>query len=204
MLGPVATTLLEASLVPLDGLDDSALMERVQQRDAEAFAVLVDRHSKRLVGYLSHMAGGRQRAEEVAQEAFLRVWNAADAYDDRGRFTPWLYRIATNLAISEARRRKRWNERVDRVRAFWRPDPTPEPADTLQGRDEQAAVQAALATLPEEFRAAVVLREIEGWSYADVAGTLGVPEGTIKSRVNRGKAQLRVALASYWEDADHA
>jgi RNA polymerase sigma-70 factor (ECF subfamily) len=184
-------------------LTDDDLMRRVQQGDTDAFAELVERHKSGLVNYMTHVAGSRERAEDLSQEAFLRAFTHADRYVGEGRFSAWLYRIATNLAYSESRRRRRWGERVDRVRRWLGMEERRGPDLQVQGSHEQLMMQEALTRLPESFRAAVVLREIEGWSYADVAEALGVPEGTVKSRVNRGKAMLRKDLAAWWGEVDH-
>jgi RNA polymerase sigma-70 factor (ECF subfamily) len=176
-------------------------MHRVQCGDTDAFAEIVARHKSSLVNYMTHVAGSRERAEDLSQEAFLRAFTHADRYRANGRFTAWLFRIATNLAYSESRRRRRWGDRVDRVRVWLGMVETRSADLKIQGTEEQRAMQAALERLPDSFRAAVVLREIEGWSYADVAAALDVPEGTVKSRVNRGKAMLRADLAAWWGEA---
>jgi RNA polymerase sigma-70 factor (ECF subfamily) len=183
-------------------MSDDHLMARVRDGDAAAFSVLVSRHSDGLVNYLVHVTGGRERAEDVAQEALLRAFTHADRYVADGRFSAWLYRIATNLAYSESRRRRRWYDRVDRVRAYIGMSPQRLPDTQVLGDQAQDAMRGAIARLPEAFRAALVLREIEGWSYAEVAEALDIPEGTVKSRVNRGKALLRTDLASWWGESE--
>jgi RNA polymerase sigma-70 factor (ECF subfamily) len=195
-------SLYAAGVAPMTMSDDD-LMVRVRVGDAEAFAELVSRHSDGLVSYLTHLTGGREKAEDIAQEALLRAFTHADGYVGDGRFAAWLYRIATNLAYSEARRRRRWFDRVDRVRTWLGLAQEEAPDRRMEGSASDDVMQQAIARLPEAFRAALVLREIEGWSYAQVAEALGVPEGTVKSRVNRGKAMLKADLAGWWGEVDH-
>ncbi|MCB9681321.1 MAG: sigma-70 family RNA polymerase sigma factor [Alphaproteobacteria bacterium] len=183
---------------------DDALMRRVRTGDTDAFAVLVDRHKDGLVSYLTMLTGNRVSAEDLAQEAFVRAFTKCHQYVESGRFAAWLYRIATNQLRSEARRRKRWLERVDRVRVWISTGGERAPDADLQGSEEQVAVQRALQRLPEDYKAAIVLREIEGWSYAEIASTLDIPEATARSRVHRGKALLRTHLEGFWTEGDHA
>lgn len=177
--------------------DDAALMVRVRQGDRDAFADLVDRHKDAVVGYLSRLTGNRDRAQDLGQEAFLRLFRAADAYVEQGHLRAYLYRIATNLLRSEERREQRFklllpflSRRGEHV----------EPAAPwgLLRRELHQEVSTALASLPLRYRVPVVLHEIEGWSYVDIARELGCREGTIKSRIHRGRQQLRTKLEPYW------
>jgi RNA polymerase sigma-70 factor, ECF subfamily len=175
---------------------DSDLMCRVREGDHEAFGTLVDRHKDGLVNYLTHLWGERDRAEEFAQEAFLRLYVHARRYDERERLAPYLYRIATNLVRSEFRRLRRWRLLV--------PMMLPEqfdphmPAHSLLQNEAGEQVRRALDELPIAFRAPLVLYEIEGWSYREIASSLGCREGTVKSRIARGRERLRALLAPYW------
>jgi RNA polymerase sigma-70 factor (ECF subfamily) len=176
---------------------DAALMARVAAGDAAAFAQVVDRYKDPLVGYLARMTNCRDRAEEFAQETFLRLYQNARRYRERGHLSAYLYRIATNLLRSDERRRRRF-----RLIEGWivRSERCPEPS--AQGhalhREATDLVAAAIHELPATFRAPLVLREIDGWSYAEIARALGCRVGTVKSRIHRAKAQLRQALEPYW------
>ena len=175
---------------------DAQLMERVRSGDRDAFAQLVERHKDPLVNYLIRLTGSRDRAEEIAQEAFLRLFQAAGRYAEQGRLIPFLYRIATNLLRSEERRRRRWRFLAAAFSSNGdRPEPGPQ-ALLLQA-EIQEKVSAALQALPTHYRAPLVLREIEGWSYEDIARAMGCREGTVKSRINRGRTQLRETLEPY-------
>jgi RNA polymerase sigma-70 factor, ECF subfamily len=194
----------------MPGPSDSDLMTRARGGDAEGFRMLVDRHKDPMVTYLSRMTGCRVRAEELAQESFVRLYLRPPLLDNGASFAPWLYRVATNLVRGEERRARRarfyrWllgggsapgngaNGRSQAAEA--------EPVDQerqLLAQEAQHKTQQALAALPVPFRSALVLREIQGLSYEEVAVALGCPVGTVRSRINRGRALLRDQLAPYW------
>lgn len=179
-------------------MDDGALMVRVRGGDDAAFEVLVDRYRDPLVNYLTHLTGSRERAEEFAQEAFYRLYRHAARYDERERLAPYLFRIATNLVRSEYRRARRWKLLLPWLGEETHAAAPAAPGRTLMESEIQRQVRAALGSLPETYRAPLVLREIEGWSYQEIAAALGCREGTIKSRINRGRERLRQLLAPYW------
>jgi RNA polymerase sigma-70 factor, ECF subfamily len=176
---------------------DAELMTRVREGETAAFAGIVDRHKDRLVSYLTHLCGDRDRAEEFAQEAFLRLYQHAARYDERERLAPYLYRIATNLVRSDFRRLRRW-----RLLLPWIERPEASSGDAPHRRlfetELQRKVHEALDALPVTYRAPLVLREIEGWTYQEIAAALGCRDGTVKSRIARGRMRLRELLAPYW------
>lgn len=180
---------------------DGELMARLRSGDREALAALVDRHKDALVNYLARLTGHRDRGEEIAQEAFLRLYQAAPRYREEGRLLPFLYRIATNLVRSEERRerRHRWFTLVHPHGPAGEPHShAAAPARLLQ-QEAQREVQRALAELPLLFRAPVVLHAVEGWTYQAIAALLGCREGTVKSRIHRGHRRLRERLHGYWK-----
>jgi RNA polymerase sigma-70 factor (ECF subfamily) len=150
---------------------------------------------------LTRITGHRDRGEEVAQEAFVRLFEAAPRYREQGRLLPFLYRIATNLVRSEERRERRF-----RMFSLVHPHGTAgephshavAPVRLLQ-QEAQREVQRALAALPLHFRAPVVLHGVEGWTYQAIAALLGCREGTVKSRIHRGHQRLRESLRGYWK-----
>ena len=179
---------------------DAALMARVRRGDRDAFARLVDRHKDGLVAYLARLTGSPDRAQDLAQEAFLRVFQAAERYRERGEFTAWLYRIATNLVRSEARRERRWSLLAPELaRQSSAPVEAGAPRSLLR-RQMHERLAEALERLPLSLRAPLVLFEIEGWSPADIARALGCREGTVKSRIHRARKRLRDDLAPYRDD----
>jgi RNA polymerase sigma-70 factor (ECF subfamily) len=181
-------------------LSDGQLMERVQAGDPHAFGEVVDRHKNGLVNYLSRLTGSRDRAEDLAQETFLRLLQARSRYQERGQLAAYIYRIATNLLRTEERRRRTWDFLQTRL-FHWEirrsREPPPGPTNLLV-EELRLELQRCLQDLPLSFRAPLILREIEGWSYARIAQALGSREGTIKSRIHRAKSRLRQAMAPYW------
>lgn len=182
----------------LKDLEDGPLMELVREGDEAAFELLMKRYKNPLVNYLSKLTRDRDRAEEVAQEAFLRLYQNADRYKDRGFFTAYLYRIATNLVRSEERRKARWRT-ISTLFAAEDERTTVSPHGQVASGEVAEVVTAALSQLPMRYRAPIVLREIEGLSYAEIAEALDCREGTVKSRINRAKARLRDLLEGYWQ-----
>jgi len=180
----------------LEPPSDAELMARVREGDRDAFADLVDRHKDAVVSYLTRLTGNRDRAEDLGQETFLRLFRSAREYTEQGYLRAYLYRIATNLVRSEERRERR--QRL--VMPFFPREEHAEPAapSGLLRRELHREVTAAVAKLPLRYRVPLVLHEIEGWSYVDIAQEIGCREGTVKSRVHRGRQQLKAKLEPYW------
>jgi RNA polymerase sigma-70 factor (ECF subfamily) len=180
----------------LEPLSDAELMARVREGDREAFADLVDRHKDAVVAYLARLTADRDHAEDLAQEAFLRLFRAAEDYEEQGFLRAFLFRIATNLVRSEERRAQR--HRL--LMPFFPREEHAEPAAAsgLLRQELHREVAAALAKLALRYRVPLVLHEIEGWTYVDIAQELGCREGTVKSRVHRGRQQLKKRLEPYW------
>lgn len=176
---------------------DDALMKRVREGDDDAFAEIVDRYKNSLVNYLTHLVRSRDRAEELAQDAFVRLYRNASQYKEQERLGPYLFRIATNLVVSEARREKRWSLLLPRLNASTNQS-APSPDATLYTDEIQRQVSAALERLPVKYRAPLVLFEIEEWSYDEIAKALEIRCGTVKSRISRARDLLRKHLAPWW------
>jgi RNA polymerase sigma-70 factor (ECF subfamily) len=181
----------------MEGATDAELMARVQSGDRDAFADLVDRHKNMLVNYLTRLTGYRDRAEEYAQEAFLRLYQSASRYREQGQLLPYLYRIATNLVRSDERKKRRWLLLSSVFSTTNGHHSEPNPQSQLLATEIKEQVQLALRNIPAHFRAPLILREIEEWSYQDIAQAVGCREGTVKSRINRGRSQLRELLGPY-------
>ena len=180
---------------------DDALMLRVGEGDDDAFREIVDRYKNPLVNYLTHLVRSRDRAEEVAQDAFVRLYRNAAKYRERDRLGPYLFRIATNLVVSEVRREKRWSLLLPRLHASSR-QTEPSPDTALLSDEIQRQVSAALERLPIQYRAPLVLFEMEEWSYDEIARALEIRTGTVKSRISRARDLLRKHLAPWWIGGD--
>jgi len=183
-------------------MTDDALMQRVREGDDDAFGEIVDRYKNPLVNYLTHLVRSRDRAEEIAQDAFVRLYRNAANYKEHDRLAPYLFRIATNLTVTEVRRAKRWSLLMPRLHASTSQS-TPSPDANLITDEIQKQVNAALERLPLKFRAPLVLFEIEEWSYEAIAVALDVRIGTVKSRISRARDLLRRQLAPWWKGGDN-
>jgi RNA polymerase sigma factor (sigma-70 family) len=155
---------------------------------------LVRQHSARVYRLAYRLTGNMHDAEDLTQEVFVRVFRSLPGYTP-GTFEGWLHRITTNLFLDMARRRQRirFEGLGDQAVGLLR-DGEPTPAQAFDARHLDTDVQQALEALAPEYRAAVVLCDIEGLSYEEIATTLGVKLGTVRSRIHRGRAQLRTAL----------
>lgn len=155
---------------------------------------LVEQHSARVFGLAYRLTGDRHDAEDLTQEVFIRGFRALPGFTP-GSLEGWLHRITTNLFLDQVRRRRRvrFDQLGDAEARLVSRIPTPDVAATDRLFD--ADVETALAALRPEFRAAVVLCDVEGLSYEEVADVLGLKLGTVRSRIHRGRAQLRAALA---------
>ena len=162
---------------------------------APSWEEIVTEHSARVYRLAYRLTGNAHDAEDLTQEVFVRVFRSLHQYRP-GTFEGWLHRITTNLFLDQARRKQRIrfdalsDERADRLTSS---SPTPDSAYADRTFDDD--VELALATLPPDFRAAVVLCDVEGLSYEEIAEILGAKLGTVRSRIHRGRAMLRTALA---------
>ncbi|HYH35603.1 MAG TPA: RNA polymerase sigma factor SigE [Nocardioides sp.] len=156
---------------------------------------VVERHSDRVYRLAYRLTGNRHDAEDLTQEVFVRVFRSLDTYTP-GTFEGWLHRITTNLFLDQARRRQRIRfDALSDERAGTLRSSAPAPDAAMSDRMFDDDVELALASLPPEFRAAVVLCDVEGLSYEEIADILGAKLGTVRSRIHRGRAMLRRALA---------
>lgn len=171
-------------------------MERFCQGDTTAFDTLYARHAPALLGYLSRLAGQRSLAEDLLQTTFLSIVRARDRFDRGARFVPWMYAIATNATRDAFKRGSRVNER---------PSPDDEldvPTEAHQADPAIARrVQSALAELPLAQREAVVLHRVYGWTFEEMAESLGANASTVRVRAHRGEARLRELLGDIAGDA---
>ena len=193
----LSLTDLSVQSLSIEAPTDADLMVQVREGDREAFGTLVERHKHALVGYLSRLTGSRERAEDLAQEAFLRLFRSVHRYRENGQLTAYLFRIATNLLRSEERRERRWRLLVPKISSSG-DRVEPHAPKRLEQQELSGKLAAAIAELPMSFRVPLVLFEIEDWPQQEIAELLGVREGTIKSRIFRARERLRRSLAPYW------
>ncbi len=177
--------------------DDVRLMLAFAAGDEAAFAALFERWSRPLLRYLERLVREAAVAEELVQEAFVRIHRARESYRPEARFSTWLYRIATHLAWNELRRPRRRvpHESVDGEESAPLAAPGVPVDELVHARRVSAEVEGALAALPERQRAALWLAAVEGQSYAEVADALATSEVAVKALVHRARVALAEALA---------
>ena len=186
--------LAEAGLDAVD--EDARQMLAFRDGDGRAFDALFRRWSGPLLRYLERMVRDTAAAEELVQEAFLRVHRARNRYAPEARFSTWLYRIATNLALNELRRpgRRQPHRSADEEGAAVIPAQGPAVDEVVDARRRGAEVERELEALPERQRAALWLTAVEGLSYAEVARALDVSEKAVKALVHRARSALAAKL----------
>jgi RNA polymerase sigma-70 factor (ECF subfamily) len=180
----------------LHEFDDGRLVLEHLSGDPQAFGTLVDRYQTRLLNFINRTIGDRERAEDLVQEVFIRVFRHLHRFDQTKKFSTWIYTIASNLAKNELRNRSR-NPLVlfQTIKKHWeadhRPlqfeDTTARPDDLYRKRFLKETVDQCVDQLPTHHRAVFVLRELEGKSYAEIADITGCNLGTVKSRLNRAR-----------------
>jgi RNA polymerase sigma-70 factor (ECF subfamily) len=171
------------------------LITQAQQGDRQAFGELVRRHREGVVNVVYRMCGDANLAEDAAQEAFIRAWQHLPGYRPQSPFRNWVYRIATNVALDMLRRER---ETVD-IDALSLAASDGGPEATVEGRERGEQVRQAVLALPPASRAVLVLREYEGLSYREIADMLGIPIGTVMSRLSYARNRLRESLTPYLE-----
>jgi RNA polymerase sigma-70 factor (ECF subfamily) len=183
---------------------DSALVESFLAGEYRAFEEIVSRYHVRLINFVYRTIGDREKAEDLVQEVFIRVYRHLHRFDRGKKFSTWVYTIASNLAKNELRNRSRnplvlfqaikrnWDDE-DRPLQF--EDSASRPDDLFRKRHLREAVEAAVARLPEHHRQVFVLRELEGKSYEEIAEITGCNLGTVKSRLNRARTSFADIIA---------
>jgi RNA polymerase sigma-70 factor (ECF subfamily) len=186
---------------------DIRLMLRVRSDDAGAFEELVERYQHRLVAVLHHLIGNADEAEDLAQEVFLRIYRARQKYHPRAKFSTWLFTIANNLALNVLRSRQRKPVVPLDTRDSGPLGPRPaeqlvldrgkQPVQEMQQNELAAVVRAALETLSERQRVAVVLNKFEDMNYAEIAAVMNLTTKAVKSLLSRARTNLRETLKDY-------
>jgi len=176
--------------------DDSRLIDQALAGHAEAFGELVRRYQDRLFNTMVHVVGHREDARDAVQEAFVQAFIKLETFRRDSAFYTWLYRIALNRAVSRRRRRRPETsvEWAREVHGHEPADPQPGPDETAQRRARCRQVRRAIDQLDTEHRTVIVLREIEGCTYEQIAEILDVPVGTVRSRLHRARVQLKEHL----------
>jgi RNA polymerase sigma-70 factor (ECF subfamily) len=176
------------------GADDHALLARLRAGDARAFEDMVIRHQHRVFGVALRMLGRRAEAEEIAQETFLRAHRSLDTFRGDARLSTWLYAIASRLCLNRLASADRRRVRHDEEALARAADEGATATAELERREREAAVRRAIGELSDERRIVLVLADLEGLSYEDIATALALPLGTVRSRLHRARMDLRQRL----------
>jgi RNA polymerase sigma-70 factor, ECF subfamily len=182
------------------GLDDAALLARVVEGDHDAFTTLMQRHEDRVFAVCLRVMGNRTSALDATQETFLTLYRKANQYRATAAVGTWLYRIAVNACYDLLRKERR---RPSEAMPSYLDPADPHGQDPFTSVELRPSVEAALATLTADFRAVVILSDIEGMSLPEVAETLDVPVGTVKSRLFRARRQLAGVLGNLSDGSEH-
>ena len=174
---------------------DLQLIEKSLRGDSRAFDELVIRYQDRLVHSLQHAFGSREDALDVAQQAFVLAWNKLASFRQESQFYSWLYRIARNVAASQTRRHQVPSGSLDQLNEATSYEPTDQrhgatPEHAMEQAEQIRLVQDALKCVSEEFRQPLVLKEIDGFSYEQIAEVLDIPLGTVRSRIFRARQEM--------------
>lgn len=173
--------------------DTEALIQRCLRGDQSAWERIVRLHWRRVFNVAYKFVGKHDEAEDLTQDIFLKIFKSLDTFDRRANFQTWLISVSRNLCIDHYRSVRKERQTIDRDIDANELSPAtaePGPIAALEQRDRVALLRDALATLPESLRTAVVMRDIQELSYQDIAARLQLPEGTVKSRINRGRHEL--------------
>ncbi len=188
-----------------NGDPDADLMMKVRGGDEKSFAMLVTRYQDRVLGLAYRYLGERGSAEDLAQEAFLRVYKARERYEPRAKFSTWLYRIVVNLCLNEIRWRKGRQtmslavatETSSNLNLDMAEQDRPEPVQLLEEEELSIRIREIIAELPENQRIAILLNKFEGQSYQEVAEAMDTTVTAVKSLLTRARVRIKERLTPY-------
>jgi RNA polymerase sigma-70 factor (ECF subfamily) len=187
-------------------LSDEELILEFQKNNTEAaFNILVQRYKNPLTNFVFRFLGDYEICNDVVQETMIKVYRYKDSYSSVAKFSTWIYTIAGNLARTEYRRQRRRNlfsinDYGEDHSTYDLPDESYRPDVVTDSGIKDEIIQKALLKVKESYREAVILRDIQGMSYEEISEILGINEGTVKSRINRGRAQLQELLKGIYKE----
>ena len=181
------------------------LMARIVKGDAEAFEILVNRHQTAVLNLIYRFIGDKAQAKDLAQEVFIKVWQAAKTYKPEAKFTTWIYRVSTNVCFNELKsaRRKKWfqflrlgDQHEESIEDTFI-DGSPSPEDLLLAKEKNRQISDALQSLPDNQRMALVLRRYDNLSYTEIAQIIGCSVSAVESLLVRAKRTLQKKLKNF-------
>jgi len=189
----------------MDNLSSEELMAKIAEGDNDSFEILVNRHQTSVLNLVYRFIGDRTQAKDLAQEVFIRVWQAAKTYKPEAKFTTWIYRITANLCFNELKsaRRKKWfqflrfdtDNEIHGEKDF--PDSSPSPEDLLLAKERSRKISDALQRLPDNQRMALILKRYDDLSYQEIAKVIGCSVSAVESLLFRAKRTLQEKLKNY-------
>ena len=203
---PLRVVPQQAAPASLDQLSDEQLFQRYTDGDENGFQLLMERYEPRIQGFLRKRLSDEERVEDLTQDTFLRIHRARDSYDPGRKFSTWIHTIANNLLKNEFRNRSRRREtafselRPDHSGSAAPPRPVefesgqPDPEQETYRSELREAIGTAIERMDEHHRIPFVMREVEDLSYEEIAEAIGIPVGTVKSRLNRARHSFRSLL----------
>lgn len=192
--------------IKLRELSDEELILEFQKNNTEdAFNILVQRYKNPLTNFVFRFLGNYEACNDVVQETMIKVYRYKDSYSSVAKFSTWIYTIAGNLARTEYKRQRRRNifsinDYGEEHQTYDLPDESTRPDVITDSGIKDEIIQKALLKVKETYREAVILRDIQGLSYEEISEILGMNEGTVKSRINRGRAQLQELLKGIYKE----
>ncbi|RPI73989.1 MAG: sigma-70 family RNA polymerase sigma factor [Planctomycetaceae bacterium] len=186
---------------------DQELIAECLRGQSHAFGELVARYQNRLYNTLKNVLGSAEEAQDACQDTFLTAYQKLHTFGGRSAFYSWLFRIAFNTAISRTRKKRRATVSIDAAQEQTGSEPIDmrndlQPGHSLETAERQTAVREALAELSEEFRTVLVLKEMEGLKYEEIAEIVDCPIGTVRSRIHRAREELRERLSAWMAEAE--
>ncbi|SRR5579883_635983 len=200
--------------------DEALVAKYLKNKDASSFSSLMRRYQNRIYNSCYRMLGNKEEAEEIVQDTFLKIHQGIDAFRNETSFSAWIFRIAHNLCIDCLRTRKRKKRDIQfsamlTLRSFFDneteipesqqiADLSMEPGQRLDLKEESAMLEASLAEIPETQRAVLILHDIEGLAYQEIAAIVGTSIGTVRSRLHYGRLKLKELLEPYYTQRNQA
>jgi RNA polymerase sigma-70 factor (ECF subfamily) len=188
----------------MDSATEEALVARCRRQDLDAFGRIVDAYQGRILGFVRRMVRSEEEAQDVAQEVFIKAFQALDRFDGRSSLRTWLFRIAYNLCVDRGRRhdrQPRWNsldQADDLGEVLEVSDSRWSPEEVILNDELRLVVDQALETMSDKLKTVLILHDREELAYEEIADTVKVPVGTVKSRLFLARAHLQKAVEAYW------
>ncbi|MBN2802895.1 MAG: sigma-70 family RNA polymerase sigma factor [Deltaproteobacteria bacterium] len=186
---------------------EKQLVKKLKLRDEKAFEQLIEQYKSHIFNLLFRMIGNREEAEDLLQEVFITVFKKIESFREDSALSTWIYSIATNLCINRKqylKRKKHYDKSsIDdlgsskKISVYSQQETSATPLEVIEGRQMEKIIQEIILSMDEEYRVVIVLRDIQNLSYEEIGEILNVPPGTVKSRLHRGRMELKERLAPY-------